>query len=161
MIATGLPNSRWSNPPKAKIYEALSAMADGRVELIDDFRAKVSSSSGDKSYTVEWSADLTKFSSNDNASYWQGYLGYPIIAVLIALDRLTVSNEILLHLAGIPWKVLNQRHKNDYESAVASALGDLRKKGVDVEMIVREADRLYEEVIALGLEQLARKRSPP
>jgi hypothetical protein len=73
--------STWKSPPKAKVYEALSAVADGRVTLMGGEKAEVVSSDGTKTYHVEWSPDSNQITSNDNASYWQGYMGYPIIAV--------------------------------------------------------------------------------
>ena len=80
-------------PPKVKIYEALSAVGDKRVHIGDQQTAEVVSSSGTKSYTVGWSEDLRQFNSNDNASYWQGYTGYPIIAVLYLLGELDYSDD--------------------------------------------------------------------
>ena len=80
----------WKQPPQAKIYEAFSALADGRVRLAGPGAAAVVSSNGDKTYTVEWAevgGGLT-VTANDNASYWQGYAGYPIIAALLLLGRL-------------------------------------------------------------------------
>ena len=52
----------------------------------DSRRATVVSSDESKTYEVETSADGREIASNDNASYWQGYVGYPAIAVLIARD---------------------------------------------------------------------------
>jgi len=66
---------KWKLPPIVKAYEALGAIGDGRVKLLDERRALVTSSAGDKTYEVETSADGREISSNDNASYWQGYLG--------------------------------------------------------------------------------------
>ena len=61
-------------PPLAKVFEAWSALADGRVSLDgEDRRATVTSSNGLKAYTVAWSEDGGTYSSNDNATYWQGY----------------------------------------------------------------------------------------
>ena len=71
-------------PPIIKAYEALGAIGDGRVRIEDERRATVTSSDGSKTYEVEMSADGREIASNDNASYWQGYVGYPAIAVLIA-----------------------------------------------------------------------------
>lgn len=53
-------------PPLQKVYEAWSALADGRVEMGED-EATATSSNGAKHYTVSWSEDT--YSSNDNASY--------------------------------------------------------------------------------------------
>lgn len=68
-------------PPISKVYEALSAVADGRVSL-EETEAYVTSSDYSKIYTVRF--DETTYSSNDRATSWQHYAGYPIIAVLIS-----------------------------------------------------------------------------
>src|SRR5580658_6935127 len=97
-------------PPPIKIYEALGAIGGGRVRATDSGAApnawEVVSSDGSKTYRVEISADGREISSNDNASYWQGYLGYPAIAVLMARGKLHASAEATRMLAGIPWKEL-------------------------------------------------------
>lgn len=67
-------------PPIEKIPEAYSAIADHRIEMSEN-SAVVDSSDKTKRYTVTWNDDL--YTSNDNASIWQGYAGYPMIAVLI------------------------------------------------------------------------------
>jgi hypothetical protein len=73
--------NKWKMPPPIKVYEAIGAIGDGRVRAIDDADAPggwdVGSSDGAKTYRVELSADGREISSNDNASYWHGYLGYP------------------------------------------------------------------------------------
>jgi len=76
-----MPANSWKMPPLIKVYEALGALGDGRVRIVDSRRALVTSSDGTKTYEVETSEDGREISSNDNASYWQGYLGYPAIAV--------------------------------------------------------------------------------
>ncbi|MGH7917413.1 MAG: hypothetical protein ACREQE_08080, partial [Candidatus Binataceae bacterium] len=65
----------WKMPPIAKVYEALGALSDGRVQIESATHARVTSSAGDKVYEVESTTDGRTISSNDNASYWQGYLG--------------------------------------------------------------------------------------
>ena len=71
-------------PPEEKVYEAFSAIGDGRVEMHDGF-AVVRSSDGSRQYTVEW--DGNKYTSDDSATFWQGYPGYPVIAVLLLSIR--------------------------------------------------------------------------
>src|ERR1035441_7523817 len=83
----------WHQPPIAKVYEALGAIADGRVTLVSPTSAQVGSSSGDKSYTVEWAKEFSWVTSNDNASHWQGYLGYPIIAVLFLQGKIAYDKR--------------------------------------------------------------------
>jgi len=144
---------KWKLPPQAKIYEALSAVADGRVKFIDGNAAEVVSSSRDRTYKVKWNAGFGRITSNDNASHWQGYLGYPIIAVLLEAGRLELSRDIARHLAGIPWKTINKRFKNDYARAVDSVLAGLEEKGEDVQAIRAEVGRIMAGLGRLGLEK--------
>ena len=89
-------------PPIAKVYEAWSAVADGRMVLHPNERcATVASSNAQKEYTVTWDEADAVHSSKDNATYWQGYAGYPVIAVLmeqgaLPLDRAD-ENRIRAH----------------------------------------------------------------
>ncbi len=76
------------NPPIEKIYEAYSAIADGRVTLCVG-EAAVRSSNGQKEYLVTW--DDRVYTSNDSATYWQGYAGYPVIAVLLLQGELPLN----------------------------------------------------------------------
>ena len=59
----GIVMALWKNPPKAKVYEALSAVADGRVIMDDGDRAAVLSSNREKSYRVEWTEGFAAASS--------------------------------------------------------------------------------------------------
>ena len=64
----------WKLPPIEKIPEAYSAVADERVAM-GEHSAKVRSSDGTKTYTVQWDGDA--YTSDDNGSKWQNYSGYP------------------------------------------------------------------------------------
>jgi hypothetical protein len=72
-----MPVALWKMPPLAKVYEALGAIGDGRVRIEDTRHAFVTSSDGTKTYEVETNHDGREISSNDNASFWQGYLATP------------------------------------------------------------------------------------
>ena len=150
--------AEWNQPPVAKVYEALSAVADGRVTLTGKTSAKVLSSSGDKIYTVKWSADGREITSDDNATRWQGYTGYPIIAVLLQTGRLPYDPEAARLLAGVPWKVLNDRYKRDYDAAVDYVLSQVREVAGDAESVRVEALRIHEALVELRLERPAPKR---
>jgi hypothetical protein len=115
-------------PPHAKIYEAYSAIADHRVHL-GEGQARVVSSNGSKEYRVTWKDDT--YTSNDNATYWQGYAGYPVLAVLMLQGRLSLDKEIVPYFGGIDWAQLNAAHKGDYGKAVAVVLGALHDRGID------------------------------
>src|SRR5271163_243399 len=105
----------WKMPPPIKVYEALGAIGDGRVRLEDEHHALVESSEGDKTYDVEISDDGREVSSNDSASYWQGYLGYPAIAVLVGRGMYKPDDRTFEALRGIPWRAINQRLRNDWD----------------------------------------------
>ena len=152
--------TQWKMPPVAKVYEALSALADGRVRITAPGRAEVVSSSGDKVYSVEWSEDGRLITSNDNASYWQGYTGYPIIAVLLATGRIPYDRAAAGLLAGVPWHDLNERFKRDYDAAVDSVLQEIESRGGHRGVIEGQAGAIYRQLEGLGLERGPR-RVPP
>jgi hypothetical protein len=154
----------WKQPPKAKVYEAFSAVADGRVHMTEPGTATVVSSGGDRSYDVEWSGavgDGMTITSNDNASYWQGYAGYPIIAVLLALGALHADETAVASLAGIDWHALNERFRRDYDAAVAQALEQLAGRGGDPAAVTAAAADVAAQLAALRLERPPRRKRPP
>lgn len=135
-------------PPIEKIPEAYSAIADNRIELSEN-SAFVDSSDKVKRYTVTWNDDL--YTSNDNASIWQGYAGYPMIAVLLLQGKLPLDKTIASHFKGINWKALNTKHKNKYDKAVAEILDSLKEKGVDTDVINAEINKVYESIRTLDI----------
>ncbi len=145
--------TKWNMPPIAKVYEALSAVADGRVRLTSDTSADVLSSERDKTYAVRWSADGRTITANDNATRWQGYTGYPIIAVLLQIGLLPYDAAIAEMMKGVPWHALNQQYKRDYEAAIEHVLREISERGGDVEAIRREVARIYAALEELGPER--------
>jgi hypothetical protein len=144
----------WALPPIEKIYEAFSAVADGRVKTADGC-AYVSSSDNKKEYTVEWNEGV--YSSNDNASYWQGYMGYPLIAVLMMQGKLKYDKTVQCCFKSIKWKELNTKYKNDYAKAADVILDRLDADGIDIEHIKEEADNIRGQLKCLDLR---RRRGP-
>ncbi len=131
-------------PPKEKILEAYSAIADGRI-IMHENSAEVSSSDGSKTYTVEWDGDT--YASSDPATYWQSYPGYPVLAVLMKQGRLPVDENKIASMAGIPWKKLNEAHKRDYAAAADEALAAV----TDKEEILKMAEEGTAALAELGL----------
>ncbi len=142
---------KWKSPPIAKVYEAMSAVADGRVEFVGANEATVRSSDGTKAYVVKWSENRKVFSSTDNASKFGHYIGYPIIAVLMELGDLPTDRSLIHHLAGIPWKQLNDRFKRNYDSAVDNALSVVESAGAPVFAIRSLAGAVYVKLQSLNL----------
>ena len=121
--------SKWPLPKIEKVYEAISAVLDDRVELKTSTSAAVTSSSRDKSYVVEWNSEGTQITSNYNATYYQGYMGYPIIAVILQRGIIGINMDAVGHLQDIHWKAINKKYRNNYEKAVEHVLSDLGSKG--------------------------------
>src|SRR5260370_25454473 len=141
MNPIGSDMNYWAPTKRAKIYEALSEIADGRIVPVSDNVVHVFSSDKSKSYVVEWSDDHTQFMSNDNASFYQGYLGYPIVAVILSQKVIDFDGAILKYFANVPWKKLNTKYKNNYEKAIGEFLDSLRSERVDVQQIETEVTR--------------------
>jgi hypothetical protein len=141
----------WKQPPIVKVYEAFTAVTAGRVSVTGPGRAKVTSSNGARTYDVWWSEQDATVYSNDNGSKWQGYAGYPIIAVLLVQGRLTADPTLMAPLASVDWHALNERYKRRYDEAVAHVLDGAGAAGADPEAIAAEAERVAAQLAGLKL----------
>ncbi len=155
--------AQWKMPPKAKVYEALSAVGDGRIFLKSNISAEVTSSDGTKAYLVEWSeVHFKKIISNDNASYWQGYLGYPIIAVLLIKNKIDYNPEVAKLMVGVNWKKINTDFKRDYNKAIEYVLKNVEEKvGYYPDIINQEVDKIMLQIEKLSLQKMQQKIAPP
>ncbi|HIW75268.1 MULTISPECIES: hypothetical protein [Gordonibacter] len=136
-------------PPLEKVYEAWSALADGRVSVCaDERRATVASSNGQKEYTVAWDADGHVYSSNDNATYWQGYAGYPVLAVLMEQGQLPLDHAAAEAFTGVNWTELNERFKRNYAAAVAHVTNE---RDLDATQLDASAHAVMDALAALDL----------
>ncbi len=148
---------KWKLPHISKVYEALGAIADGRVEVTGN-TAKVYSSSRNKFYEVTYDPAKNSIMSNDNSAYWKGELGYPAIALLMQLGVLPYDKNIAGSLKGIAWKDINQKHKNDFDKTVEGVLQNL---GQDADKVSELCDRVLAEIGRLDLAYLGSKQKPP
>lgn len=144
-------------PPKEKIPEAWTAIIDGRV-AINENTAQVRSSNGAKTYYVRWEGDC--YASTDSATYWQGYPGYPVLAVLMLQGRLPLNREVAARFGGINWTALNKRHKGDYSVALAEVYGNLQQAGTDTAPLQAEIEQVYLLLESLEI-TTKRGRKPP
>ncbi len=154
------PATQWKMPPLVKVYEALGAIGDGRVRIEDGRRATVTSSDGSKTYEVETSADGCEITSNDNASYWQGYVGYPAIAVLLARGFYRPPANVTGALARIAWKELNRKFRNDWGRTIAEVEKELEQAGHDPGAVRSEAEAVLSFLRALRPVRGKRSRPP-
>lgn len=147
-------------PPIEKIPEAYSAIADGRVELDEaNNMAHVISSNRTKVYTITWQDDM--YRSNDNASYWHGVVGYPVIAVLLLRGELPYDEHIVKLFGDIKWKTINTRHTNKYDQTLAEIFYDLAMQGVDLQPIQENFRAVYEQLESLSLKITKSALRPP
>lgn len=135
------------------MYEALGAVADGRIEMTGEYEAKCWSSSRKKYYDVRFEPAAGAIMANDNGSYWKGYLGYPSIALLLLVGKLPYREELAKLLSGIPWKEINTRFKNDFEKTLAHIESEMRAEDWQgLAAYVRELERALEDrpLLVLG-----------
>jgi len=139
-------------PPIEKIPEAYTAIIDSRVEIFDD-HAKVKSSNGEKEYSIKWKDDV--YYSNDNSTYWQGYVGYPVIAVLMSQGKLTFNEDIAAYFKNVNWNELNKINKRDYEKSVNDILCGVGED--EKEKVMAEIKKVFDEIKNLKI-TLSRKK---
>lgn len=132
-------------PPIEKILEAYTAIADGHVKLEND-QALVTSSNEAKTYTVTFHDNT--HTSNDNASYWQGYLSYPGIAVLMLQGKLPYDKELAQQFAGVDWNKINQEYKRNYAQAADAVM---TAKGIDKKKAETELHHVYDALKQLPI----------
>lgn len=137
----------WKLPPRIKIFEALGALADGRVELTET-GATVASSDASKTYLVKYDEARNMITANDNGSKWQGYLGYPSIALLMKHGKLSFDQVLADSLKGIEWKKINTQYKNDWDN-VESWLFETRDKG----QLESFAGKILDEIQSLSFQR--------
>lgn len=119
-------------PPRIKVLEALGSIADGRISAVNN-GARVLSSSGEREYYVVVTGDLRAY-SNDNGTLYRGYVGYPIIALLMIKGVLPFDEAIARALSGIPWKTLNETYKR-YEVVEEIVLKRAEERGISREIV--------------------------
>ena len=142
-------------PPIEKILEAYTAIADNHVKLEND-QALVTSSNETKTYTVTFHNNT--YTSNDNASYWQGYLGYPGIAVLMLQGKLPYDKELAQQFAGVDWNKINQEYKRNYAQAADTVM---TAKGIGKKKAETELHHVYDTLKQLSINVKRGSLRPP
>lgn len=140
-------------PPRIKVLEAVSAVAAGRVEKKGLNRYRVVSSDGSRAYTVYIDLGQRLAYSNDNGTVYRGYIGYPIIAVLMAENILPYNKSIGEALKDVPWRELNEKYKS-YTVVEAIVKKLARERGVDTSSIDEYTRSILERLEKLKLKRL-------
>lgn len=152
----------WKQPHISKIYEALGAIGDGRIEIAyDENYAKVNSSSGNKFYEVRWNDDFSQMMANDNSAYWSGKLSYTMIAVLLLKGKLKYDEKLAELLKGFKWKDINVKFKNNFDKTVKFILEELKDKVDDVVIVEDKIKEIYKQIEDLKIEELGSRIKPP
>ncbi len=138
-------------PPIYKIPEAWSAIADDRIAIgFAGNTASVRSSNDQKEYTIKWND--TTYVSDDSASYWQGYPGYPVIAVWMKQGILEYDDKIVHQFQNINWNALNQKYKRNYQKAFEEVIQNFDNQ----EEVIDQMNQTYEAIQKLDY-QIKRK----
>ncbi len=142
----------WKIPPRIKVLEALTCIADGKIEIKNN-KARVVSSLGDREYTVIYDEKKNAIFSNDNGSIYRGYLGYPAIAFLMVKGKLPYNEKIAKALRDIKWRLLNEKYKKYF--VVEKIVKNIAKKrGVDEEEINKFIEKVLDEIKKLKIKKL-------
>lgn len=91
------------------------------------------------------------YRSNDNATYWQGYAGYPVIAMLMMDKRLPLDLTVAGWFAGVDWYAVNAAHKGDYAAAVAAVEQERNLKKERVTHARQDAQKVLDALAALDI----------
>lgn len=148
----------WNHPSVTKMYEALGAVADERVEVSKN-KGRCYSSSRNKFYEITYDHESNSIMSNDNTSYWKGELGYPAVAFLLKSGVLDYRKDMGKLMKGIPWKDINQKFKNDFDKALEFVLEDMDLS--EIEKIQQYTESLLRDVEKLNLKKLGKRALPP
>ncbi|MEZ0290615.1 MAG: hypothetical protein ABWJ42_05945 [Sulfolobales archaeon] len=131
-------------PPRIKVLEALGAVADGRVRVVDEKNAEVVSSEGDRVYKVFVDLSRGVVSSSDNGTVYRGYIGYPIISFLMIKGVIPYDKKFSEALKGVRWRELNERYKK-YSLVEQIVFAEAEKRGVSR----RELESYVEQVMSI------------
>ncbi|MDR0860263.1 MAG: hypothetical protein LBO09_04780 [Candidatus Peribacteria bacterium] len=145
-------------PPKIKIYEALGAIADERVELdgLLENQGKVhSASTPGKIYLIQYNPEKNQIISNDSGSLNQGYLGYPAVAFLLKIGKLNCDHRFLSRLKGIDRNGIKQKVHKHHEETLRLLLGQLFQQGYEVDDLVREVEQIFQQLGELKLKNVS------
>ena len=142
-------------PPPEKIYEAWSALVSGRLTSQSDPESStgesaVISSSGQKTYFVHWHDNI--YYSTDPATWWQGYPGYPVLAVLMYRRLLPYDPALAQLFDQVPWETINRQAGRDYALALTKVMNGLAVPETEKNKIRIFAEETFNQLAGLNIE---------
>lgn len=144
-------------PPRIKRYEALGSIADWRTKT-EDWEYRVYSSSWNKYYGVEYNPTHNSIMTNDNATFYKWYLGYPALCYLLEEWILNYNPEQAKLVAWIYRKKLNTDMKYDFDAVIKHLQETIE---ADRKSFDEYVDACEKELQLLQLTQLWKKKKPP
>ena len=141
-------------PPKVKIIEALSAVADERIIVWDLLKKEgtcFSASSLWKKYTIKYNEKDNTITSNDSLSINQWFLWYPSIAFLLKIWKLDYDVRILEMMNDINWIDIKEKVRKDYESMYRLVLWNLHMQWFNVDYFISQVDYIFDQISKLHL----------
>ncbi len=151
----------YAAPHISKVYEALTAIADKRYELVSDTELKLFSSSRGKFYTVKYDPETKQIMSNDNTAYYTHSVSYPMLTQLMLRGDLAYDTSLLAPLSNIIWKDIMTKHKNNYDAGIVEVLADLKSRGIDTDSLQAKINSIYTVACFLTLSPLGKRQLPP
>ncbi|MEM2036311.1 MAG: hypothetical protein QXG21_02015, partial [Candidatus Caldarchaeum sp.] len=97
------------------------------------------------SYRVFLDLENGMASSDDNGTVFRNYVGYPIIAFMMALGKLSYDEKIAAPLKSIKWRSLNEQYKS-YKTVETIVKQMLSRNGVDPSDVDKFVDRVLREL---------------
>ncbi|MBP9702230.1 hypothetical protein KBD69_00945 [Candidatus Woesebacteria bacterium] len=151
----------YAAPHISKIYEALTAIADKRYELVSDTELKLFSSSRGKFYTVKYDPHTMQIMSNDNTAYYTHSISYPMLTLLMLRGDLPYDHSLLSPLSNIVWKDIMTKHKNDYDAGIKEVVTSLESQGINIDDLSSKIELIYNQACSLTLSPLGPRQLPP
>lgn len=149
----------WKKPHISRIYEALTAIADNRIE-INGNRAKCYEFGNDRVYDIQYDPVNGSIMSNDNAAFYTYSLSYPIIAYLMLIGKIPYQKKLLEIFKDVCWKDINQHFKNNYDKSIRFLLEGFKKEGQDIDFIKMEIKGTYDFACNLQIKTLGKLQRP-
>ena len=131
-----------------KVYEALGVLADARIRAHDG-EAEVDSSRQNKTYKVIYDPIQNTIVASDSGTFWQRYVSYPSIALLLEKSVIKYNKSVANELKGIIWKDIADKYKHDYAAMEEYILSKTKHP----KKVKAECSRILKEVIGLKLLQ--------
>ena len=142
-------------PPKIKIIEALSIVADDRIiieGLLSNEWKCSSASSPWKTYKILYNEKENTISSNDSGSTNQWFLWYPAIAFLMKIWKLKYDESILEMVEDTDWIKIKGQVNKDYESMYRLILWNLLMQWFNVDYFTSQVENIYNQISELHLQ---------